>query len=376
MLCNGKIRIFIEIALALLVARCLLYSTSEIDKEKSEFVHRYEFLDMKQMHKLRQITKMLMTSGKGILAADESTGTIGKRFKLINLANTEENRRRYRQMLFTTEGIEKYISGVILFKETLGQKTDQGIKFTDFLKRVNVSIGLKLDEGLVPLRNSKEKVSQGGTARLENLKEQIDTYRDEGITFAKWRSVFEISTTTPSENALNENAKVLAKYAKICQQNGLVPIIEPEVLADGDHNISKAQQVTERVLAHVYKALNDYNVYLEGTILKSNMVTEGFSHNPKTADSEIALATVEAFRRIVPAAVPGIVLLSGGQTEAEATQRLNSIVHVNLSKPWNITFSFGRALQISALKAWNGKNIEAAQKAFIERAKVNSDALR
>ncbi|BES90639.1 fructose-bisphosphate aldolase [Nesidiocoris tenuis] len=323
---------------------------------------------------LKNIAQAIVAPGKGILAADESTGTIGKRFKDIKLDNTEENRRRYRQILFTSDDVlAQNISGVILFHETLFQKTDDNVKFVDILKKKGIIPGIKVDKGVVPLFGSEDECTTQG---LDDLAERCATYKKEGCGFAKWRCVLKIGKNTPSYLAIQENANVLARYASICQANGLVPIVEPEVLPDGAHDLDRAQKVTETVLAAVYKALNDHHVYLEGTLLKPNMVTPGMQSN-KASSQEIARATVQALTRTVPSAVAGITFLSGGQSEEEATQNLNAINKFQSRKPWPLTFSFGRALQASVLRAWQGKDgnhAKAAQQELINRAKANGQA--
>lgn len=325
-------------------------------------------LTTEQQKELREIAARIVAPGKGILAADESTGTIGKRLALINLENNVENRQKYRQLLFTTPNIGEHISGAILFEETFYQKTDKGERFVDVLKKAGVVPGIKLDLGVVPLAGTIGEVTTQG---LDNLAKRAVEFKKGGCDFAKWRCVLNISAHTPSHLALIENANVLARFASICQQAGLVPIVEPEVLCDGDHDIHRSQKVTEQVLAYVYKALSDHHVYLEGTLLKPNMVTPGQAFKGKVSHEEIALATVTALRRTVPAAVPGIMFLSGGQSELDATANLNAINKVPGCKPWKLSFSYGRALQASTLKAWEGNHTEAGQKAFLIRAKAN-----
>ncbi|KAF5272002.1 hypothetical protein FQR65_LT04983 [Abscondita terminalis] len=325
-------------------------------------------------NELKTIANAIVTPGKGILAADESTGTMGKRLANIGLENNEENRRKYRQLLFTTDKtIGNHISGVILFHETLYQKADDGTPFVQLLKERGIIPGIKVDAGIVPLFGSED---EGTTQGLDDLAKKCAQYKKDGCQFAKWRCVLKISKNTPSYLAIMENANVLARYAAICQANGLVPIVEPEVLLDGDHCIVRCQKVTETVLAAVYKALNDHHVYLEGTLLKPNMVTEGQGHATKSTCEQIAEATVTAFSRTVPAAVPGIMFLSGGQSEEEATVNLNAINQFRGKKPWALSFSYGRALQASVLRAWDGKNanVGAAQAEFMKRAKANGDA--
>ncbi|XP_030375822.1 fructose-bisphosphate aldolase-like [Scaptodrosophila lebanonensis] len=320
------------------------------------------------------IANAIVAPGKGILAADESTATIGKHLKAIKVKNTEKNRRAYRQLLFTAgEKLGDSISGVILFHETLYQKTDDGKKFVDVLKDQGIIPGIKVDLGIVPLWGSE---GEGTTQGLDDLALRCSCYKKDGCDFAKWRCVLKIGKNIPSYQAILENANVLARYASICQSERIVPIVEPEVLVDGDHDICRAQKVTETVLAAVYKALNDHHVFLEGTLLKPNMVTPGQKSKKKAKPEEIAMATVKALRRTMPAAVPGVTFLSGGQSEEVATVNLNAINKVDLVKPWKLTFSYGRALQASVLKAWGGKkeNVKAAQKELLQRAKANGDA--
>ncbi|KFK24834.1 hypothetical protein AALP_AA8G030900 [Arabis alpina] len=311
--------------------------------------------------------------GKGILAADESTGTIGKRFASINVENVESNRRALRELLFTTPGALQFISGIILFEETLYQKTASGKLFVDVMKEAKVLPGIKVDKGTVELAGTNGETT---TIGLDGLGERCKKYYEAGARFAKWRAVLKIGANEPSELAIHENAYGLARYAVICQENGLVPIVEPEILVDGSHDIEKCAYVTERVLAACYKALNDHHVILEGTLLKPNMVTPGSDCKSKAKPEVIAEHTVRALQRTVPAAVPAVVFLSGGQSEEQATVNLNAINQLKGKKPWSLTFSYGRALQQSTLKAWGGKeeNVEKAQKAFLARAKANSEA--
>lgn len=325
---------------------------------------------------LKSVADAIVAPGKGILAADESTGTMGKRLANIGVENTEENRRQFRQLLFTSgKSMSESISGVILFHETVYQKTDDGTPFIKVLKDQGIIPGIKVDKGVVPLMGTADESTTQG---LDDLAKRCQEYKSLGCQFAKWRCVLKISSHTPSQLAILENANVLARYASICQQNGLVPIVEPEVLPDGDHDLEQAQKVTEKVLSAVYKALNDHHVYLEGTLLKPNMVTAGQSSSRKYSPQDIAAATVTALQRTVPPAMPGITFLSGGQSEEEATINLNAINNHPGKKPWALSFSFGRALQASALKAWLGKpeNIKVAQEEFLKRAKANGLARR
>ncbi|XP_048826606.1 fructose-bisphosphate aldolase B [Brienomyrus brachyistius] len=333
--------------------------------------HQYPSLSPEQKKELSTIAQRIVAPGKGILAADESVGTMGKRLQKINVENNEENRRFFRNLLFSVDSsIANSIGGVIFFHETLYQKSDKGVPFPKLVKEKGIVVGIKVDKGTAGLNGTDGETTTQG---LDGLAERCAQYKKDGCDFAKWRSVLKISDGCPSALAVAENANVLARYASICQQNGLVPIVEPEILPDGDHDLKRCQYVTEKVLAAVYKALSDHHVYLEGTLLKPNMVTAGHSCPKKFTSEEVAMATVTALRRTVPAAVPGICFLSGGQSEEEASLNLNAINQMPLHRPWKLTFSYGRALQASALSAWKGKqeNKQAAQNAFCTRAKIN-----
>jgi len=317
--------------------------------------------------------KAIAAPGKGILAADESTGTIGKRFANIDVENNEANRLAYRGLLFKTEGFSEYISGVILYEETLYQKYDDGKTFVQQIQDSGVIAGIKVDLGTRELPFFPgEKYTQG----LTDLDKRCAQYYEAGARFAKWRCVLKIQNNSITETSIKETAWTLARYAAICQNNGLCPIIEPEILMDGDHSLATCQRMTEKTLAAVYKALADQNVLLEGSLLKPNMVLKGKECPDKTTFEDNALATVTALRRTVPAAVPGITFLSGGQTEEEATMNLNAINAVDTIRPWSCTFSFGRALQASVLQSWKGEaaNVKAAQDTLMQRAKANSEA--
>ncbi|XP_066064958.1 fructose-bisphosphate aldolase A [Chamaea fasciata] len=329
-------------------------------------------LSPEQKQELAAIAQRIVSPGKGILAADESTGSIAKRLSSVGAENTEENRRWYRQLLFTADKrVEPCLGGVILFHETMYQKADDGRPFPQVIRDKGALVGIKVDKGVVPLAGTNGETTTQG---LDGLMERCAQYKKDGADFAKWRCVLKISAHTPTPLAVMENANVLARYASICQQNGIVPIVEPEILPDGDHDLKTCQYVTEKVLAAVYKALSDHHVYLEGTLLKPNMVTAGHACATKYSPEEIAMATVTALRRTVPPAVPGITFLSGGQSEEEASVNLNAINRCPLGRPWALTFSYGRALQASALKAWAGKkdNTKAAQEEFVKRALANS----
>ncbi|KAG6555180.1 hypothetical protein Mapa_003219 [Marchantia paleacea] len=327
----------------------------------------------KYAEELKKTAAYIATPGKGILAADESTGTIGKRLSSIKVENVEANRQALRQLLFTAPDTHQYLSGVILFEETLYQKTDDGVPFTKLLLDGGVIPGIKVDKGVVDLAGTDGETTTQGH---DGLGDRCKKYYEAGARFAKWRAVLKIGANEPSELSIQQNAQGLARYAIICQENGLVPIVEPEILVDGSHSIERCAYVTEMVLAACYKALNEQHVLLEGTLLKPNMVTPG-SDAKKVTPEVIAKYTVQALQRTVPPAVPGIVFLSGGQSEEEATLNLNAMNQLDTKKPWTLSFSFGRALQQSVLKTWAGKaeNIEAAQKAFHKRCKANSEAV-
>uniref|UniRef100_A0A8C8RVK7 Fructose-bisphosphate aldolase n=1 Tax=Pelusios castaneus TaxID=367368 RepID=A0A8C8RVK7_9SAUR len=333
--------------------------------------HQFPALTPEQKKALSDIAQKIVAPGKGILAADESVGTMGNRLQRIKVENTEENRRAFREILFSSDAsIKQSIGGVIFFHETLYQKDSNGKLFPNVIKDKGIVVGIKLDKGTAPLAGTDGETTIQG---LDGLAERCAQYKKDGVDFGKWRAVLKITDTTPSTLAIQENANTLARYASICQQHGLVPIVEPEILPDGDHDLQRCQYVTEKVLAAVYKALNDHHVYLEGTLLKPNMVTAGHSCPKKYTPHEVAMATVTALLRTVPAAVPGICFLSGGQSEEEASINLNAINQCPLSKPWKLTFSYGRALQASALAAWSGKpeNKKATQEAFCKRAQIN-----
>jgi fructose-bisphosphate aldolase class I len=319
---------------------------------------------------LERIAQRIVADGKGILAADESTGTIKKRFDSIGIESTEDTRRAYRELLFTTEGAEEFIGGVILFDETIRQKASDGTPFPNLLESKGIVPGIKVDTGAKLLALAEgETVTEG----LDGLRERLVEYRALGARFAKWRAVITIGKDLPSEYCLWTNAHALARYAALCQESGLVPIVEPEVLMDGDHSIERSFHVTSHTLHAVFTELRDQRIHPEGILLKPNMILPGYESSEEVSDEEIARQTIQCFRRHVPAAVPGIVFLSGGQSEEEATRRLNAINDIG-PHPWKVSFSYGRALQASALKAWGGheENVEAAQRAYYHRAKMNS----
>jgi len=287
--------------------------------------------------------------GYGILAADESTGTIGQRFAKINLENTEENRRNYRELLFRSN-LKDGISGIILFEETLFQKAADGTSFVDLMKAQGVIPGIKVDKGLVVLPGTKEENSTTG---LDGLADSCKKYYEAGARFAKWRAVLKIGDGRPSQLSILETAHTLARYAAICQENGLAPIVEPEILTDGNHTIEVCAQVTERVLSQCIKSLHEHNVFLEGCFLKPNMVTQGADCPVKPTSKEIAWYTVRTLSRTIPPALRAIMFLSGGQSEEEATLNLNEMNKITaIARPWALSFSYGRALQSSTLKAW------------------------
>jgi fructose-bisphosphate aldolase class I len=318
---------------------------------------------------LEDIARALVAPGKGILAADESSGTIKKRFDSINVESTEENRRAYRDLLFTTEGAPDYISGVILYDETIRQSTADGTPFPELLESQGVIPGIKVDMGAQDLANAPgEKVTEG----LDGLRERLNEYRELGARFTKWRAVITIGKGIPTEYCLWTNAHALARYGALSQEAGLVPIIEPEVLMDGDHSIETAFDVTSRTLHAVFTELRDQKVWFEQMLLKPNMVMSGYDASGRAGIQEVAEQTIRCFKRHVPSAVPGIVFLSGGQTDEDATAHLNAMNAMG-PHPWELSFSYGRALQAPALKAWRGaaENVQAGQAAYLHRAKMN-----
>jgi fructose-bisphosphate aldolase class I len=322
---------------------------------------------------LRDTANRLAARGKGLLAVDESTGTIGKRLATIDIENTEENRRAYRGMLFTAEGLGHYISGAILFEETLYQDHPDGESMVSKLDKLGIIPGIKVDKGLRPLPGAHpvETWCNG----LEGLVERAAKYYERGARFAKWRAVLQITDDgCPTALAVKENAWGLARYARACQESGLVPIVEPEILMDGAHSIDRTAEVQERVLTEVYKACAENGVFLEGSLLKPSM-TVGGADNPDRHDPEtVARMTLRTMDRCVPAAVPGIMFLSGGLTEEDASVYLNTMNTVERKGPWSVSFSYGRALQQSCLQAWRGTNTEAGQQALLARAQANSEA--
>lgn len=320
---------------------------------------------------LNEIAQKMVTPGKGILAADESTGSIQKRFESINTDCTEDNRRDYREMLFSAkEGMSQYVSGVILFDETLRQRAKNGTPLVEIITASGAVPGIKLDTGAKPLAlSSGETVTEG----LDGLSGRVSEYVKLGAKFAKWRATIDPSGDHPSHNAIHANAHALARYAAICQAGGLVPMVEPEVLMDGDNDIDTCAYVTEWILKETYQELYYAGVELEGTILKPNMVVSGKKAAKQASREEVAEKTVKVLKRCVPSAVPGIAFLSGGQSDEDATAHLHFMNAIG-NLPWRLTFSYGRALQAAALKAWGGKseNVAAGQRAFTHRAKMNA----
>ena len=324
---------------------------------------------------LEVTARALVAPGKGILAADESHATIARRFEAYGIANTEENRRRYRQMLFTTKGIGEFISGVILFDETIRQAADDGRPFVEVLTRAGMLPGIKVDRGAKALAGAPgEQVTEG----LDGLRERLAEYRKLGARFAKWRAVIAIGEDgrTPTPRGIEANAHALARYAALCQEAEIVPIVEPEVLLDGGHSIERCLEVTEATLHAVFHALSVQHVTLEGLLLKPSMVLPGTVAPRRAPVAEVAEATVRCLRRTVPAAVPGIVFLSGGQSDELATAHLDAMNRLPGPQPWPLSVSYARALQAAPLKAWGGDpaRVADAQRAFLHRARCNSAA--
>jgi fructose-bisphosphate aldolase class I len=326
------------------------------------------------MSELRQTAERLVAEGKGILAADESNGTMNKRLEAAGVEPSEEKRRALRELLFTTEGAAEHISGVILYDETFRQSTADGTPFPRLLEGQDVVPGIKVDTGAKPLAGAEgEKVTEG----LDGLRERLEEYYEGGARFAKWRAVITIGDHLPSRYCMHANAHALARYAALCQEASIVPIVEPEILMDGDHTIDRSEQVTADVLATVFAELRAQRVEFEGMLLKPNMVLAGYECSEQPDDDEVAERTLRCFRRHVPAAVPGIVFLSGGQSDEDATNRLN-VMNKMGPQPWEISFSYGRGLQAAALTAWRGEddNLEAAQARYRHRARCTGAARR
>ena len=321
------------------------------------------------MSPLEETARALVAPGKGILAADESSGTIAKRLAAVDVESTEEHRRAYRELLFTAAGAEDYISGVILFDETIRQSAADGTPFPELLARLGVIPGIKVDRGAEPLALAEgETVTEG----LDGLRERFAEYAGLGARFAKWRGVYSVGAGRPSEYAVWVNAHALARYAALAQEAGLVPIVEPEVLMDGDHTIETAAKATGRVVQAVFTELHDQRVDLRGTLLKPNMVLSGYEAPGRSGVDEVAERTLEVLYRHVPPAVPGVVFLSGGQSDEDATLHLDAMNRLG-PHPWELSFSFGRALQSPVLEAWRGDaaKVVAAQSAYLHRARLN-----
>ena len=320
---------------------------------------------------LNDIALSLVADGKGILAADESKATIEKRFSLVGIPSSLEYRRAYRELLFTTPEIEKYLSGTILYNETIKQSTDKGEAFPVLLARRGIIPGIKVDLGTEPLPGSTEKVTKG----MEGLADRLNEYVELGAKFTKWRAVFEISEKFPTDYSIAMNADRLADYAKIAQDAGLVPIVEPEVLMDGDHTIDQCEAVTKKVLLHVFEDLRIHNVDLSGILLKPNMVLSGKDSADQASVSEVAQRTVDLLKEVVPNEVPGIVFLSGGQGQTLACERLQAMSEIK-NLPWPLSFSFSRAIQDDVIKAWAGQpeNVATAQEILIHRCKLAAAA--
>lgn len=328
---------------------------------------------MSTQTELQSTIEDLVQKGKGILAADESNPTIAKRFKPIGVESTQESRREWRNLLLSTPGLGDYISGVILFEETLTQQSDDGLMLPQLAEKQGIVPGIKVDKGTIPLVNATgDLITQG----LDGLADRLKIYKEQGARFAKWREVYPIDKHNPKPLGIEANAEVLARYAAICQSVGIVPIVEPEVLIDGDHSIERCFEVIERVQQAVYNALFRYRVTLEHTLLKPSMVTPGKDFSGKASPAEVADNTIKVLRHTVPAAVPSINFLSGGQTDEEATANLNAMNQAYPNQPWEISFSYGRALQQPALHKWQGEheNQSAAQAALLKRARLNGAA--
>ncbi len=324
------------------------------------------------LNQLKSVAKAMVADGKGILAADESSPTIKKRFDKIDTQSTEENRRRYREMLFTTPGLADYIGGVILYDETIRQSTADGVPFAKYLADLGMVPGIKVDTGAKSLAGFPgEKITEG----LDGLRERLKEYYELGARFAKWRAVIDIGDGMPTDFCLKANAHALARYAALCQEANIVPIVEPEVIMDGGHSIDRCAEATSRALETVFAELKAHRVVLDGIVLKPNMVISGTTASKRAGPEDVAKATLKVLKAHVPADVPGIAFLSGGQSAEEATEHL-AIMNRLGSLPWELSFSYGRALQAPALDAWHGKEaqFESGQQALFKRAKLNSMA--
>jgi fructose-bisphosphate aldolase class I len=324
---------------------------------------------------LESVAATLVTDGKGILAADESVTTLTRRFDTVGIRSTEQSRRAYREMLFTTRGVAEFISGAILYDETIRQKSSDGTPLAKVLSRQGIVPGIKVDTGAEPLAGFPEETVTEG---LDGLRDRLAEYHAMGARFAKWRAVIRISDILPSRACVSANAHALARYAAFCQEQDVVPIVEPEVLMNGAHTIERCEEVTGAVLHAVFHALFEQGVSLESMLLKPSMVIAGKDCSRQASVQEVATATLRCLRRHVPAAVPGIVFLSGGQKDKLATDHLNAINRLPGPKPWKLSFSYGRALQDAALEAWHGRDedVKAGQQAFYHRARCNGAATR
>jgi fructose-bisphosphate aldolase class I len=323
---------------------------------------------------MTETARAMVAMGKGLLAADESAGTCKKRFDSVNVESTEESRRAYRELLFTTPGLPEYVSGVILFDETLRQKTKDGVNFAEYLKKNGIIPGIKVDAGAQDMAlHPGEKVTEG----LDKLAARMKEYFGMGARFAKWRAVITIGQGIPSTACIKANSHALTRYAAICQEASIVPIVEPEVLLDGDHTVERCEEITEATLATLFHELERHGVSLEHVILKASMVVSGKDNARQAGVQEVAERTLRVLKRTVPAALPGVVFLSGGQTDEHATAHLDAMNRIG-GVPWPLTFSYSRALQAVALKTWRGQaaNVAAAQKAFHHRARMNSLAAK
>jgi fructose-bisphosphate aldolase class I len=334
-----------------------------------------EDMTMNIEDELQQTIADMVRPGKGILAADESFSTIARHFESIGVMSTEENRRAYRSLLLTTPGIGEFIGGVILFVETLGQRADDGTPLPEILVRQGIVPGIKVDKGTTPLAHAPgDTITQG----LDGLAERLRAYKAQGARFAKWREVYAIGGHNPTPLGIEANAEMLARYAAVCQEEGFVPIVEPEVLLDGEHTLERCLEVTEAVLHAVFHALHRHRVLLEYIVLKPSMVLPGKAHPTKAGPEQVAAATVKVLRRTVPAAVPSINFLSGGQGPEEATANLDAMNRLLPQAPWTLSFSYARALQKPALHTWAGRqeNAQAMQQAFYKRARLNGRACK
>ena len=328
------------------------------------------------INKLSAIAKRLVSKNKGVLAADESSPTIKKRFDSIGIESTENNRRDYRELLFSTSGIEDYISGIILYEETLFQKSLNGNLLIDLLKDKKIILGIKVDKSTKNMTGFKnEKITEG----LDGLYERIANYQSQGAEFTKWRAVITIGNSIPTNECIELNAIYLARYALISQEVGLVPIVEPEILMDGDHSINSCYEATNKTLSEVFNQLNKHKVNLSGILLKPNMVLSGKESSDRANKNQVAEMTLKCFKDTIPKNVPGIIFLSGGQSDLESIDNLdaiNKLAKQTGNRPWELSFSYGRGLQSSTLNKWNGNsdNVQSAQKEFIDRCKMVSDA--